>query len=281
MDKAITRELSEIIENIEAHSGAAFHRSAPREYAAKLGIEATNIGAATLLSARKSNSLYFNRVIGLGLSSQATLEQIDQILDYYVERKIKRFAVELSPLAIPNEIVNWLEKRGFHESEGAAKMWRDGSPIQNENTDFHIKRVDATEASNWFTVMSTVFTQFRSRKQWYEARFNDPRWHHYLAYDGDEPVAVAAMYAQDGVAHLTDAATLSGFRRRGIQKAMVHQRILDGLKLGCGWFTSETVVPKPRKPLISHRNLRRSGFEMAYIRAKYVCESVVSQRSAR
>ena len=129
MHQAITRELSEIIENIEAHSGAAFHCSVPAEYAAKLGIEATNIGSATLLSARKSNSLYFNRVVGLGLASQATLKQIEQILDYYAERKIKRFAVQLSPMAIPNKIVNWLEQRGFHESEGAAKMWRDGSPV--------------------------------------------------------------------------------------------------------------------------------------------------------
>jgi len=272
MHQAITQKLSEIIENIEARSGAAFHCSAPAEYAAKLGIEATNIGSAMLLSTRKSNSLYFNRVIGLGLASYATLGLIEQILNYYAERKIKRFAVELSPLATPNEIVNWLEQKGFHESNGAAKMWRDGSPIQNEHTDFDIKRVDATAASDWFTVMSTVFTQFRSRRQWYEARFNVPQWHHYLAYDGDEPVAVAAMYVEDGAAHLTDAATLAPFRRRGIQKVMVHRRVLDGLKLGCDWFTSETVVPKPRNPLISHRNLRRSGFEMAYIRAKYVWE---------
>ena len=273
MGKTVTRELSEIIENIEAHSGAAFHRSAPAAYAAKLGIEATNIGSATLLSTRKSNSLYFNRVVGLGLASQATLGLIEQILDYYTEQRIKRFAVELSPLARPNKIVSWLEQKGFHESEGTAKMWRDSSPVQDEHTDLHIKRVNAAAASDWFTVMSTVFTQFRSRKQWYEARFNVPQWHHYLAYDGDEPVAVAAMYAQDGAAHLTDAATLAPFRRRGIQKAMVDRRVVDGLKLGCSWFTSETAAPKPRNPLISHRNLRRLGFEMAYIRAKYVWEA--------
>lgn len=273
MGKTVTRALSEIIENIEAHAGAAFHRSAPREYAAKLGIESTTIGSATLLSTRKSNSLYFNRVVGLGLGSRATPEQIDQILNYYAERKIKRFAVELSPLAMPNEIVNWLEERGFHESAGAAKMWRDGSPIEEGRTDYQIRSVDATEAADWFTVMSTVFSQFRSRREWYEARFTVPQWHHYLAYDGDEPVAVAAMYAQDGAAHLTDAATLSGFRRRGIQKAMIQQRVLDGLKLDCDWFTSETVTPKPRNPLISHRNLRRTGFEMAYVRAKYVWEA--------
>ena len=272
MHQTITQKLSEVIENIEAHSGAAFHRSAPAEYAAKLGIEATNIGSATLLSARKSNNLYFNRVIGLGLASQATLGQIEQMLDYYTEQRIKRFAVELSPLARPNKIVSWLEQKGFHESEGTAKMWRDSSPIQDEHTDFHIERVDATAASDWFTVMSTVFTQFRSRKQWYEARFNVPQWHHYLAYDGDEPVAVAAMYLQDGAAHLTDAATLAPFRRRGIQKAMVNQRVLDGLELRCSWFISETAAPKPSNPLVSYRNLRRSGFEMAYIRAKYIWE---------
>ena len=274
MPQPITPKLSQIIENIEAHSGAAFHRSAPTEYAAKLGIEASNIGSTTLLSVRKSNSLYFNRVIGLGLAAQATLEQIEQILDYYAERKIRRFAAELSPLAKPNKIADWLEQKGFHESEGTAKMWRDGSPIQDEHTNFDIKRVDATAASDWFTIMSTVFTQFRSRREWYEARFNVPQWHHYLAYDGDQPVAVAAMYLQgNGAAHLTDAATLSGFRRRGLQKAMVHRRVIDGLKLGCSWFTSETAAPKPHNPLVSHRNLCRSGFEMAYIRAKYVWEA--------
>jgi hypothetical protein len=152
-------------------------------------------------------------------------------------------------------------------------MWRDGSPIKGVRIDYHIKRADATEASDWFTVMSTVFTQFRSRKEWYGARFNVPQWHHYLAYDGDEPVAVAAMFAQDGAAHLTDAATLSGFRRRGIQMAMIYRRVLDGLGMGCKWFTSETATPKPRHPLVSHRNLGRVGFEMAYVRAKYVWES--------
>ena len=273
MHHTITQEFSEIIENIEARSGAAFHRSAPTEYAAKLGIEVGNIGSATLLSARKSNSLYFNRVIGLGLASDATLGLVEQILDHYAERKIKRFALELSPLAKPDKIVTWLEQSGFHESNGATKMWRDGSPIQEEQIDFQIRRVGTTGASDWFTVMSTVFSQFRSRRQWYEARFNVSQWHHYLAYNGDEPVAVAAMYLQDGAAHLTDAATLAPFRRRGIQKGMIHRRVVDGLKLGCNWFTSETVAPKPRNPLISHRNLHRSGFEMAYIRAKYVWEA--------
>jgi hypothetical protein len=80
MGKAITRELSEIIENIEAHSGAAFHRSAPRDYATELGIEATTIGSATLLSTQKSNSLYFNRVVGLGFRPERRLSRLTKFL---------------------------------------------------------------------------------------------------------------------------------------------------------------------------------------------------------
>lgn len=175
MSETVTRELSETIENIEAQSGAAFHRCTPSEYAAKLGIETRNVGSATLLSVRKSNSLYFNRVLGLGLASQTSMKQIEQILDYYAGQKIEHFAIELSPLAKPNRIANWLERRGFHESEGTAKM--------------------------------------------------------------------------------------------------INQRVLDGLELGCSWFTSETVAPKPHNPLISHRNLCRAGFEMAYVRGKYVWEA--------
>ena len=78
LHRGVTRELSEIIEDIEAHSGAAFHRSTPVEYAAKLGIEATNIGSAALLSTRKSNNLYFNRIVGLGLATRATIEQLSE-----------------------------------------------------------------------------------------------------------------------------------------------------------------------------------------------------------
>ena len=266
----VTLELSAVIENIEAFSGASFHRSAPSEYAAELGIATETIRPVTLLSARKSNNLYFNRVLGLGLTSPATIEQLEQIADYYSVRKIKRFAIELSPLAEPTHLQAWLSERGFQPSEGSAKLWRGDAPIEEVHTDFHIKRIDATEATEWFTVMSTVFSQFRSRKAWYEARVNAVGRYHYLAYDGDEAAAVAAMYIQDGAAHLTDAATLSKFRRRGVQKAMISRRVSDGLQLGCRWFTSETAAPKPRNPLVSHRNLRRTSFEVAYIRNKYL-----------
>lgn len=225
----VTQDLSFIIEQVEARSGAAFHQSAPPAYAAKLGIETATIEAATLLSTRKSNNLYFNRVLGLGLTIPATIEQLEKIVVHYTERKIKQFAVALSPLAQPNEITSWLIERGFQDVGGPAKLWRGDLRPENVETDFRIERIGAKRASEWFTVMSTVFHQFRSRREWYEARVDADGWHHYLAYDGAEPAAISALYVQDGAAHLTDAATLSKFRRRGVQRAMIHRRIVDSI----------------------------------------------------
>ena len=50
------------------------------------------------------------------------------------------------------------------------------------------------------------------------------------------------------------------------QAAIIRRRLIDGRRLGCELFTSETAPPLPRMPLVSFRNLRRQGFELAYLR---------------
>ena len=225
------------------------------------------------LAAQKSQNLYFNRVLGLGLASPATVAQIEEILRFYAEQKVKQFATELSPLAQPAEIAKWLAQRGFQQTEDSAKLWRRDALIADVATDFRIRCIGEAEAAAWVGVLGTVFRQFRSRGEWYAARVSAPGWHDYLAYADTEPAAIAAMYIQGDAAHLTDAATLAPFRRRGAQHALISRRIADGLAASCHWFTSETAAPQPGNPLVSHRNLRRVGFEIAYVRAKYMFDT--------
>src|SRR5689334_5430561 len=56
------------------------------------------------------NSLNMNRVIGLGLVEVATEGVLDDIKGLYSSRGIP-FGIELSPLAQPPELVEWLRKR--------------------------------------------------------------------------------------------------------------------------------------------------------------------------
>ena len=72
--------------------------------------------------------------------------------------------------------------------------------------------------------------------------------------------------------HLYEAATTKRWRRRGVQRALIRKRLTDGRRLGCRLFTSETAPPLPRMPLVSFRNLRRQGFELAYLQQPWALE---------
>lgn len=96
----------------------------------------------------------------------------------------------------------------------------------------------------------------------------------------DVPAGAAALYVgQVGhgtgamtAGHLVDGVTLKPHRRVGVQRAIIRKRIADGLSAGCEVFTSETAPPLPRQPLASFRNLRREGFELAYLRYSWDIE---------
>ena len=115
-----------------------------------------------------------------------------------------------------------------------------------------------------------LWRTFGTRRRWYEARVRTPGWYHYLAWIDDEPVGAGALFVGDvgstRVGHLVDGVTLGPWRRRGAQSAIIRARVSEGRRLGCELFTSETAPPLPRMPLVSFRNLRRQGFEMAYLR---------------
>jgi hypothetical protein len=68
------------------------------------------------------------------------------------------------------------------------------------------------------------------------------------------------------VGHLVDGITSRRSRKQGAQSAIIRRRISDGVKLGCELFSVETTPPLPGMPLVSFRNLRRQGFELAYLR---------------
>jgi hypothetical protein len=151
-------------------------------------------------------------------------------------------------------------------------MVRGREPLAKTNSRLHVEEIGPGRAADWVQVMSSVFPKHMNHKPWMEARIGLPGWRHYVAYSGRTPAAVGALFVQDGVARLLDGVTVSMFRRRGAQAALISRRLADGLEMGCRHFTSETSPPLPRKPQVSYRNLLRAGFEVAYVRANYLHE---------
>jgi GNAT superfamily N-acetyltransferase len=55
----------------------------------------------------------------------------------------------------------------------------------------------------------------------------------YLAYVNGHPAAQAILHWREEIAYLESAGTLTAYRRRGLQRALIRRRIADATKLGC------------------------------------------------
>ena len=66
------------------------------------------------------------------------------------------------------------------------------------------------------------------------------------------------------------AATLPDYRGLGAQSALIARRFQDAAEAGCKWMVVETAEDKPERPVASYRNLKRLGFELAYLCPNYI-----------
>jgi len=96
-----------------------------------------------------------------------------------------------------------------------------------------------------------------------------PGWLCFVAWDGDEPAASAAVYAEATEAWFGLGATRPAFRRRGAQTALLAARIERVRELGVRRLSTETGERIPERPDQSYRNILRAGFRETYLRPNW------------
>jgi hypothetical protein len=164
----------------------------------------------------------------------------------------------------------WLAARGFKPGRNWAKMFRGNEPAPAISTDLRVEKIGKEQADAFAGVTLPVWGMPPAGRPLLKGNVGQPGWHHYLAFDGDKPVSVAAMFVKDEIGWLGFASTLKKYRKRGGQGAMFARRIQDGLALGVKWFVTETGEDTPEDPNPSYHNMLRSGFKLAYLRRNYV-----------
>ena len=93
-----------------------------------------------------------------------------------------------------------------------------------------------------------------------------PGFHRQLARVGGTPAGGASMRLdEEGIAQLAGAATLPGFRRRGVQRALLNARLAMARRAGC---SLAVVTTQPGTQ--SQANAERQGFRLLYTRAVLV-----------
>jgi GNAT superfamily N-acetyltransferase len=163
-----------------------------------------------------------------------------------------------------------LEDRGFHHYNNWIKLYRDVTLLTPVRTDLAIREIGTEYGDAFGRIIVASFEWPDRLYPWVGATVGRPGWHHYMAFDGETPVATGAVYCRGEVGWIDFASTLSSHRGRGAQAALVEQRIRDAAALGCKWLIVETAEETPDKPAPSFRNMVRYGFKAAYARPNYL-----------
>jgi GNAT superfamily N-acetyltransferase len=255
------------VETAEEEGFLDAFRAAPPALAREHGIACTRIGGAVCgRIGDLPRSRIFNHVRGLGRSSPATDEQLEEIANFYGE---ETYFVAVAQDTRPSDLRAHLERRGFEPDYPWTKFRRGVDPPAQVETDLRVEPIGPQHASEFGRIVAAGFELPAFTGRWLAAIFGRPGWTCFVAFAGNEPAATGALFVSRGVGWLSFAATLPEFRRRGAQSALLAARVRAAAELGCTMVVGETGALEEGRPSNSYRNIVRAGFEPVYDRPNY------------
>jgi GNAT superfamily N-acetyltransferase len=256
-------EFTAAIEGIEARAWASLSVVTRAEVL----FDSRGLMAATALFSESTYPLT-NRVVGLGLSRPVQANVLDRILELYDAAGANSIFIPTPPTARPSTLPRLLKERGFEPAMKEAKLFR---ATQNPPAmDPRDRVIPACEQDH-----ELVLNLYRSggmNADWADvmaANLGAPGWHHYMALDGDRPVALASMFESQGFALCYPGWTQPAYRHRGYQRALAAYRIAAARELGVGWVSANLDVTD--NPIgFTIRSYSRLGFELLYVRTTHI-----------
>jgi ribosomal protein S18 acetylase RimI-like enzyme len=216
-----------------------------------------------------------NKVIGLGFEGHIDEVELTAVESAWRQRN-EAVRIELCTLTEPG-IAQMLNARGYQLRGFENQLGRqlgDLRPAGESGIRVHATEGDG-DLSAWKDISVTAFTSMdgtgsvvdevldRGELERIMVQMTSaPGFRRYLAHVNGQPVGAASMRFDNGLAQMSGAGTLPAFRGRGIQKALVHQRLLDAQAAGCD-LAVVTTAPGSR----SQQNMMKRGFALLYARA--------------
>lgn len=266
-----TREdASDIVEFAEIDASEDLLMTLPLDFAERYGIHIEKKGSATLFLASGIDKAMLNRVVGLGLREPATEAMVDDIMETFRRANVCGYMVQVSPAATPNGLSHWLERRGMVRGDFWYKVIRIPDQRISIKTELRVGEVGMEHAAEFGSIACAGFNMQEALAPLFSSAVGRRGWHHFLAWDGETPVATGGLFVKDEIGWLGVACTLPSHRRMGAQGAIMAARIRKAAALGCKYVVTETFQDLPGKPNPSYHNMLRTGFELVYERANYV-----------
>lgn len=168
----ITRDLARDLESIERDAWLDMFRAAPNSYVEASGSNFKRLNDAVGLADRGVPITEFNRVFSLGLEKPASLNALDNAVAWLGSNAASGWAIQLSPLAIPHALYDWLRGHGLERSgTGWAKFYRPASELKMKPraSSLEIRRIDKTLAHDFARVVQSGFGLPEPTAEWFAA----------------------------------------------------------------------------------------------------------------
>ena len=237
-------------------------RIALAAYRPVYGPDAIDVAGATCLRAPYApDSPMLNRVVGLGVDRPVAEAELDEALGAMDD---STFYVGVSPSSDP-ALDRLLEARGLEQGWGWMLFERAPLPAPAVRTPLALGEVTNDDADEWAAVVTAGYGLPDESATRLAAAPGSGGWTAFLARDGDEPAAAAAVWVDPPAAYFGFAATLPEHRGKGAQGALFAARIERALALGCTTLVTETGELRDGSPSSSYRNILRLGFEPRHV----------------
>ena len=237
-------------------------RIALAAYRPVYGPDAIDVAGATCLRAPYApDSPMLNRVVGLGVDRPVAEAELDEALGAMGD---STFYVGVSPSSDP-ALDRLLEARGLEEGWGWMLFERAPLPAPAVRTPLALAEVTNDDADEWAAVVTAGYGLPDESATRLATVPGSGGWTAFLARDGDEPAAAAAVWVDPPAAYFGFAATLPEHRGKGAQGALFAARIERALALGCTTLVTETGELRDGSPSSSYRNILRLGFEPRHV----------------
>lgn len=258
-------------ERIEVAAWRDHYEAAPEPARTTLGVRVHAVGDGVALVARGIESLLANRIVGLGLGEPVDEAALDAALALY-RGQPGGFAINLSPRARPAAIAQWLARRGMATFFHHLPHGRAAGDAPDSGSSLLVREVTHREAAEWSELATLDGDEgtCAPHREWHEACVGRPGWVHLLAWQGDTPVATAAMFVQGDAAWCGFARTRPTHRRLGAQRALLAARIRIATQRGAQWLATETAPDWPDVARESLRNVRWAGFTALHERPSWI-----------
>jgi hypothetical protein len=135
---------------------------------------------------------------------------------------------------------------------------------------WRIEPIGPEYSADFGRITASAFGEPPAIERWSAAMPGKPGWSTYLAFDGETPIACAALYVDGDLGWMGTAGTLEAYRHKGAQSSLIARRLADAAALGVRLVALETAEDRPEKPAPSFRNQLRFGFRLLYARENWL-----------